>query len=60
MKTSFQDPSSRIIEQLIIFHDHTIIIIITIKMIVGYIIVYIIINLITNPFILENQFIELI
>lgn len=57
---SFQDPVTPIKEQLIIFHDHTIIIIIIITCTVLYIIISITFNKIRNRFLLEGQVIELV
>lgn len=57
---SFQDPVSPIIEQLVIFHDHTIMILIIITITVLYIISSLIINKLTNRFLLEGQIIELV
>lgn len=57
---SFQDRCSPVIEQLIIFHDHTIIILVSITTIVLYIILSLIINKFNNKNLLEGQIIELI
>lgn len=57
---NFQDSNSPIIEQLILFHDHTIIIIIIITIIVGYIIISLITTKINNRFLLEGQIIEIV
>lgn len=56
----FQDAISPIIEQLIIFHDHTIIVIIIITITVLYIILSLTINKLNNRILLEGQLIELI
>lgn len=57
---NFQNANSPIIEQLIIFHDHTIIIVLVITIIVRYIISIIIIKRFNNRFRLENQIVELV
>lgn len=56
----FQDGASPIIEQLIFFHDHTIIVLTLITVFVGYIILRFLWNSFTNHFLLENQKIEII
>lgn len=56
----FQDGASPIIEQLIFFHDHIIIILILITTLVGYIILSLFFNSYTDRFLLENQKIEVI
>lgn len=55
-----QDRASPLIEQLIFFHDHAIIIIIIITVLVGYIIVILLFNKLTNRFLLHGQTIEII
>lgn len=55
-----QDGISPLIEQLIFFHDHTLMILIIITIIVGYIIVRSMFNLYVNRYLLEGQMIELI
>lgn len=57
---NLQNANSSIIEQLIIFHDHTIIIILIITVIVGYIIILIIIKTFNRRFTLENQIVEFV
>merc|ERR1711999_52524 len=47
-------------EQLIFFHDHAIIVLILITTLVGYIIITLFFNSITNRFLLEGQTIEII
>ncbi|WP_369011416.1 cytochrome c oxidase subunit II transmembrane domain-containing protein [Pseudophaeobacter profundi] len=56
----FQDSVSPIIEQLIIFHDHTIIILTIITITVLYMLTSIIFNKLNNRILLEGQIIELI
>nr|WRQ18266.1 cytochrome c oxidase subunit 2 [Onukigallia onukii] len=60
MKLSFQDPASPIMEQLILFHDHTMMIIILITTIVMYMIMMLMASKLMNRFLLEGQMIELI
>jgi len=57
---NLQDANSPIIENLIFFHDHAIIIINIITTIILYIICNLIINKFNNKFILQNQLIETI
>lgn len=59
-KINFQNANSTIIEQLIIFHDHTLIITLTITITVGYIIIIIVFKKFNNRLIIENQIIELL
>lgn len=56
----FQDAASPLIEQLIFFHDHIILILTLIITFVGYIIITVLINSFINRFLLEHQTIELI
>lgn len=55
---SFQDSASPLIEQLIFFHDHAIIILLLITVIVGYIIIALISNRFKNRFLYDAQTIE--
>jgi len=54
----FQDAASPIILQLISFHDHTLIILSLVLTVVSYALFTIIINKITNRYLLEAQYIE--
>lgn len=56
----FQDRASPLIEQLIFFHDHAILVLIIITVLVGYIIGSLFFNSFTNRFLLEGQTIEVI
>lgn len=56
----FQDSSSPLIEQLILFHDHIILVLVLIVTFVFYIISTLFFNLFVNRYILENQPIEVI
>lgn len=55
-----QDANSSLIEQLTFFHDHTIIILSIITLIVAYIIITLTKNKLVNRYLLEGQTIELI
>nr|QWC53765.1 cytochrome c oxidase subunit II [Chudania hellerina] len=57
---SFQDAVSPNMEQLIMFHDHGMMIIIIITMTVSYMMLFILMNKYINRFLLESQMIELI
>nr|YP_010593354.1 cytochrome c oxidase subunit II [Chionoecetes opilio x Chionoecetes japonicus]QJS52748.1 cytochrome c oxidase subunit II [Chionoecetes opilio]UWV18211.1 cytochrome c oxidase subunit II [Chionoecetes opilio x Chionoecetes japonicus]WAI96434.1 cytochrome c oxidase subunit II [Chionoecetes opilio x Chionoecetes japonicus] len=56
----FQDGASPLMEQLIFFHDHIMLILIMIITFVGYMMMSLIMNSYINRFMLENQTIELI
>lgn len=56
----FQDRASPLMEHLIYFHDHAIIVLTLITAFVGYIIISLLPNTFTNRFLLENQKIEII
>nr|YP_010363462.1 cytochrome c oxidase subunit II [Atkinsoniella flavipenna]UNZ12563.1 cytochrome c oxidase subunit II [Atkinsoniella flavipenna] len=60
MTLSFQDAVSPIMEQLIMFHDHTMMIIMMITVIVSYMMTTLFINKFVNRLLLEGQMIELI
>nr|YP_010583054.1 cytochrome c oxidase subunit II [Eurhadina exclamationis]UGN61500.1 cytochrome c oxidase subunit II [Eurhadina exclamationis] len=57
---SFQNANSPIMEQLIMFHDHTMMIIMAITITVGYMMMLILMKSFNNRFMMENQMIELI
>ena len=57
---NLQNGASPLIEQIIFFHDHTLIILIIITILVGYLIIRLIFNKYINRFLLEGQIIELI
>lgn len=57
---NFQNGASPLIEQIIFFHDHTLIILIIITILVSYITITLFFNKFINRFLLENQIIELI
>lgn len=57
---NLQNRASPLIEQIIFFHDHTLIILIIITILVGYLISSLLFNKYINRFLLEGQIIELI
>nr|QZZ18178.1 cytochrome c oxidase subunit II [Burara harisa] len=57
---NFQNGASPIMEQIIFFHDHTLIILIMITILVGYLMMSLFFNTFINRFLLEGQMIELI
>lgn len=57
---SLLDSNSPLIEQLNFFHDHTLLIILLITILVGYIIIILFFNQLTNRFLLSGQTIEII
>ena len=57
---NLQNGASPLIEQIIFFHDHTLIILIIITVLVGYLIISLFFNKFINRFLLEGQIIELI
>nr|WMQ72223.1 cytochrome oxidase subunit II [Tibicinoides uncinata] len=56
----FQDAMSPLMEQLIFFHDHTLVILIIITVIVGYMMWTLFLNNMIDRLLLEGQFIEFI
>nr|ATD86004.1 cytochrome c oxidase subunit II [Centrotus cornutus] len=60
MSKTMQDSVSPIMEQLMLFHDHAMMIVIMITMMVSYIIMMILLNKLTSRMMLENQTLELI
>nr|WMQ72222.1 cytochrome oxidase subunit II [Tibicinoides pallidula] len=59
-KMNLQDAMSPLMEQLIFFHDHTLVILIVITIIVGYMMVTLFLNNTIDRLLLEGQFIEFI
>nr|YP_009555373.1 cytochrome c oxidase subunit II [Triodia sylvina]AZU95910.1 cytochrome c oxidase subunit II [Triodia sylvina] len=57
---NLQNSSSPLMEQIIFFHDHTLLILIMITVLVGYIMISLSLNKYINRFLLEGQMIELI
>nr|QFK69672.1 cytochrome c oxidase subunit 2 [Parapenaeopsis tenella] len=55
-----QDSASPLMEQLIFFHDHTMVVLILITTLVGYMMATLFFNTFTNRFLLEGQTIEII
>nr|YP_009975986.1 cytochrome c oxidase subunit II [Scyllarides haanii]QNK05430.1 cytochrome c oxidase subunit II [Scyllarides haanii] len=56
----FQDSASPLMEQLIFFHDHAMVVLVMITVFVAYIMATLFFNTFTNRFLLENQAIEVI
>nr|WMQ72238.1 cytochrome oxidase subunit II [Tibicinoides catalina] len=57
---NFQDAMSPLMEQLIFFHDHTLVILIIITVIVGYMMSTLFLNNMIDRLLLEGQFIEFV
>ncbi|YP_009166938.1 cytochrome c oxidase subunit II (mitochondrion) [Plodia interpunctella] len=57
---NLQNSASPLMEQIIFFHDHTLIILIMITILVGYLMINLFFNKYLNRFLLEGQMIELI
>nr|UFZ13075.1 cytochrome c oxidase subunit II [Protohermes similis] len=57
---NLQDSASPLMEQLTFFHDHTLLILIMITMLVGYLMMMLFFNKFTNRLLLEGQTIEII
>nr|YP_009627334.1 cytochrome c oxidase subunit II [Cydalima perspectalis]APC61844.1 cytochrome c oxidase subunit II [Cydalima perspectalis]QCC70758.1 cytochrome c oxidase subunit II [Cydalima perspectalis]UBD09479.1 cytochrome c oxidase subunit II [Cydalima perspectalis]WEV93777.1 cytochrome c oxidase subunit II [Cydalima perspectalis] len=57
---NFQNSASPLMEQIIFFHDHTLVILIMITILVGYLMMSLFFNKYINRFLLEGQMIELI
>nr|CCJ27934.1 cox2 [Thaumetopoea wilkinsoni] len=57
---NLQNSNSPLMEQIIFFHDHTLIILIMITILVGYLMLSLLFNKYINRFLLEEQMIELI
>nr|YP_009742408.1 cytochrome c oxidase subunit II [Caloptilia theivora]QID90516.1 cytochrome c oxidase subunit II [Caloptilia theivora] len=57
---NFQNSNSPLMEQIIFFHDHTLVILILITILVGYLMISLFFNKYINRFLLDNQMIELI
>nr|CCJ27929.1 cox2 [Thaumetopoea solitaria] len=57
---NLQNSTSPLMEQIIFFHDHTLIILIMITILVGYLMLSLLFNKYINRFLLEEQMIELI
>nr|WMQ78050.1 cytochrome c oxidase subunit II [Obeidia gigantearia] len=57
---NLQNSASPLMEQIIFFHDHTLVILIMITILVGYLMISLLFNKYTNRFLLEGQLIELI
>nr|ABC48293.1 cytochrome oxidase subunit II [Napeogenes larina otaxes]ABC48295.1 cytochrome oxidase subunit II [Napeogenes larina otaxes]ACQ84730.1 cytochrome oxidase subunit II [Napeogenes larina otaxes] len=57
---NFQNSASPLMEQIIFFHDHTLIILIMITILISYLMMNLLFNKYTNRFLIEGQMIELI
>nr|BBJ21147.1 cytochrome c oxidase subunit II [Lymantria dispar japonica] len=57
---NLQNSASPLMEQIIFFHDHTLIILIMITILVGYLMISLLFNKYINRFLLEGQMIEVI
>nr|YP_011010643.1 cytochrome c oxidase subunit 2 [Halobates whiteleggei]WPW47323.1 cytochrome c oxidase subunit 2 [Halobates whiteleggei] len=57
---NFQDPNSPLMEQLMFFHDNTMIILIMITTLIAWIMLKMLFNKMINRFMMENQMIEII
>nr|YP_010411497.1 cytochrome c oxidase subunit II [Pissodes yunnanensis]URP30498.1 cytochrome c oxidase subunit II [Pissodes yunnanensis] len=55
-----QDSASPLMEQLMFFHDHTLLILIIITILVGQMLISMLLNKLTHRFLLEGQLIEMI
>nr|ATD53065.1 cytochrome c oxidase subunit II [Paphnutius ruficeps]ATV98858.1 cytochrome c oxidase subunit II [Paphnutius sp. EMHAU-15062703] len=60
LNIDLQDGMSPLMEQMIFFHDHTLMIIIMITVMVGYMMVSLVNNMLINRYLLEGQMVELI
>nr|QMP96608.1 cytochrome c oxidase subunit II [Dorylomorpha xanthopus] len=60
MNLELQDSSSPLMEQLIFFHDHTLLILLMITIMVGYLMAMMFYNKFTNRYLLHGQTIEMI
>lgn len=60
LQYGFQDSASPLIEQLIFFHDHAMIVLILITTLVGYFIISLTLNTFVNRYLLDGQLIEII
>lgn len=56
----FQDAASPVIEELLHFHDHALIIVFIISTLVLYFIIALVTSSLTNKFILDSQEVEII
>nr|QNV11944.1 cytochrome c oxidase subunit II [Polyphemus pediculus] len=60
MQLSFQNSASPLMEQLIFFHDHALLILILITTLVTYFMVSLLVNTFVNRYLLDGQMIEII
>nr|YP_009471696.1 cytochrome c oxidase subunit II [Altiverruca navicula]AVI15454.1 cytochrome c oxidase subunit 2 [Altiverruca navicula] len=57
---NFQDSASPLMEELIMFHDHTMLVLTLVTILVGYLILTLFLNNFIDRFLLEGHFIEII
>lgn len=60
LQLGFQNSASPLMEQLIFFHDHAMIVLILITALVGYFMVSLTLNRFVNRYLLDGQIIEII
>nr|YP_009045941.1 cytochrome c oxidase subunit II [Triops australiensis]CDR98437.1 cytochrome c oxidase subunit 2 [Triops australiensis] len=60
LQLGFQDGASPLMEQLIFFHDHALLVLILITILVGYFMLSLMFNSLTNRYLLDGQLIEII
>nr|YP_009695221.1 cytochrome c oxidase subunit II [Triops granarius]AXU40947.1 cytochrome c oxidase subunit II [Triops granarius] len=60
LQLGFQDGASPLMEQLIFFHDHALLVLIMITILVGYFMLSLMFNSFTNRYLLDGQLIEII
>nr|NP_775067.1 cytochrome c oxidase subunit II [Triops cancriformis]QCZ36064.1 cytochrome c oxidase subunit II [Triops cancriformis]BAC53596.1 cytochrome c oxidase subunit II [Triops cancriformis] len=60
LQLGFQDGASPLMEQLIFFHDHALLVLILITILVSYFMVSLMFNSLTNRYLLDGQLIEII
>nr|QCZ36077.1 cytochrome c oxidase subunit II [Triops cancriformis] len=60
LQLGFQDSASPLMEQLIFFHDHALLVLILITILVSYFMVSLMFNSLTNRYLLDGQLIEII
>jgi cytochrome c oxidase subunit 2 len=56
----FQDAASPVIEELLHFHDHALMVVILVSTLVFYIIIAVVSTQLTNKYILDSQEIEIV
>lgn len=56
----FQDAASPVIEELIYFHDHTLMVVLLVSSVVFYILIAILTTRLTDKFIIDSQGVEVV